>query len=86
MTFPTPPAQNINSKVHRFNAHVVLRPKEKSINVYEFVKKSDAFKLYFQYKDTEFCDAQTVNLILQTKGIKVIVLNEEGRVLARNWI
>lgn len=84
MTFPTSPAQNINSKIHRFNADVVLKPKEKAINVYEFIKKSGVFNR--QYKDTEFCDAQTVNLILQIKGIKVIVLNEEGRVLARNWI
>ena len=55
------------------------------MNVFEFVKKKENV-LNHHLADLEFCDAGTVNQLLQTSGINVLVLNEEGNVIGRNWV
>jgi hypothetical protein len=79
------PFNSINAIVHRFNADVILRAKENSKNVFEFDKKSTKFSK-MKYSDLEFCDAGTATELLQTSGIRVIVLNENKKVIGRNWI
>ena len=81
----TNPLKNINAIIHRHRAHVVLKEKSNSIGVYEFIKKRTE-SLEAKYRELEFCDAATVNELLQTKGIHVLVLTEEDRVIGRNWI
>jgi hypothetical protein len=79
------PFENPNSNTHRYYAHVILKLKANGINVFEFVKKTPGV-LNCMLEDIEVCDAKFVNKLLQTENVKVMVLNKEDRMIARNWV